>query len=93
MHFVADSLANGRRIRCLTLVDDLTKEYLATVVDTSITSLRVARELERIIEAWRIEYNIERPHSRSEMPRPLNSRGAGLRGTSNQPADSELIPY
>ena len=49
MDFVADSLANGRRIRCLTLVDDFTRECLATVVDTSITGVRVARELERVI--------------------------------------------
>ncbi len=49
MDFVADALANGRRIRCLTLVDDFTRECLATVVDTSITGLRVARELERVI--------------------------------------------
>lgn len=49
MDFVADALASGRRIRCLTLVDDFTKECLATVVDTSITGLRVARELNQVI--------------------------------------------
>jgi putative transposase len=49
MDFVADALANGRRIRCLTLVDDFTKECLATVVDTSINGLRVARELDQVI--------------------------------------------
>lgn len=49
MDFVADALANGRRIRCLTLVDDFTKECLATVVDTSITGMRVARELDQVI--------------------------------------------
>jgi putative transposase len=51
MDFVADALANGRRIRCLTLVDDFTRECLATVVDTSITGVRVARELERVMGA------------------------------------------
>jgi putative transposase len=49
MDFVSDALASGRRIRCLTLVDDFTKECLATVPDTSITGLRVARELDRVI--------------------------------------------
>lgn len=49
MDFVADALANGRRIRCLTLVDNFTKECLATVVDISITGLRVARELDHVI--------------------------------------------
>lgn len=51
MDFVADSLANGRRVRCLAVVDDFTRECVATVVDTSITGLRVARELDRIIGA------------------------------------------
>lgn len=50
MDFVSDALANGRRVRCLTLVDDFTKECLATVVDTSITGLRVARALDEVIE-------------------------------------------
>ena len=46
MDFVADSLANGRRIRVLTVVDDFTRECLATEVDTSLPGLRVARVLE-----------------------------------------------
>lgn len=171
MDFVADSLANGRRIRCLTLVDDFTKECLATVVDTSITGLRVARELDQVIasrkmpmsisvdngpefagrlldewayrqgvrlrfirpgkpvenayiesfngkfrdeclnehwftslaearvliEAWRIEYNLERPHSSIGDATPAEFARRWLAAeaqiTSNQPADSELIPY
>ena len=51
MDFVADALANGRRIRCLTLVDNFTKECLAIVPDTSIIGLRVARELDQVIAA------------------------------------------
>lgn len=51
MDFVADALANGRRIRCLTLVDNFTKESLAIVADTSIIGLRVARELDKVIAA------------------------------------------
>lgn len=51
MDFVSDSLASGRRIRCLTLVDNFTKESLAIVADTSIIGLRVARELDRVIAA------------------------------------------
>lgn len=50
MDFVADALANGRRVRCLAVVDDFTRECVAAVVDTSITGLRVARELDRVIE-------------------------------------------
>lgn len=51
MDFVADALANGRRIRCLTLVDNFTKESLAIVADTSIIGLRVAHELDQVIAA------------------------------------------
>ena len=50
LDFVADTLASGRRFRILTLVDDFTRECLGLVVDTSLTGLRVARELDRIAE-------------------------------------------
>ena len=42
MDFVQDSLADGRRIRVLTVIDDFTRECLATEVDTSLPGLRVA---------------------------------------------------
>jgi len=48
--FVADTLVSGRRFRILTAVDDFTRECLALVVDTSLTGLRVGRELDRIAE-------------------------------------------
>ena len=48
LDFVTDTLASGRRFRILTLVDDFTRECLGLVVDTSLTGLRVARELDRI---------------------------------------------
>ena len=48
--FVADTLAAGRRFRILTMVDDFTRECLGLVVDTSLTGLRVARELDRVAE-------------------------------------------
>jgi putative transposase len=48
MDFVSDALANGRRTRVLTVVDDFTRESLATEVDTSLPSLRVRRVLERL---------------------------------------------
>jgi transposase InsO family protein len=50
LDFVADTLVSGRRFRILTLVDDFTRECLGLVVDTSLTGLRVARELNRIAE-------------------------------------------
>ncbi len=50
LDFVTDTLVSGRRFRILTLVDDFTRECLGLVVDTSLTGLRVARELDRIAE-------------------------------------------
>jgi putative transposase len=50
LDFVMDTLVSGRRFRILTLVDDFTRECLTLVVDTSLTSLRVVRELDRVIE-------------------------------------------
>jgi putative transposase len=50
LDFVADTLAAGRRFRILTMVDDFTRECLGLVVDTSLTGLRVVRELDRIAE-------------------------------------------
>lgn len=46
--FVMETLADGRRFRILTLVDDSTRECLGLVVATSLTGPRVVRELDRI---------------------------------------------
>lgn len=46
MDFVHDSLWNGRRFRCLTLVDTFTKKSLVIEVDTSLNGVRVVRVLE-----------------------------------------------
>ena len=48
MDFVSDCLANGRRIRVLTIIDVHTREALKTVVDTSIGGERVTRELNEL---------------------------------------------
>lgn len=45
LDFVHDQLDNGRRFRVLNIVDDVTRECLATVPDTSISGARVVREL------------------------------------------------
>lgn len=49
LDFVSDALADGRRLRVLTIVDDFTRECLKMVVDTSISGIRVARELSDLI--------------------------------------------
>lgn len=45
LDFVHDQMANGRRFRILNVVDDVTRECLASIADTSISGARVAREL------------------------------------------------
>jgi putative transposase len=50
MDFVSDGLADGRRLRCLTVVDDCTRECLAIEVDTSITGTRVKQVMNRLAE-------------------------------------------
>ena len=47
--FVHDQLASGRRFRILNVVDDVMKECLAAVADTSISGRRVARELTALV--------------------------------------------
>lgn len=48
MDFVTDALADGRKFRCFTIVDDFTRECPAIEVDTSLPGLRVIRVLERL---------------------------------------------
>jgi transposase InsO family protein len=50
LDFVHDQLAPGRRFRILNIVDDVTRECLAAIPDTSISGRRVARELTMLIE-------------------------------------------
>lgn len=51
MDFVSDGFVNGRRLRCLNIVDDFTRECLAIEVDTSLSGLRVVSVLERLAES------------------------------------------
>ncbi len=50
LDFVSDTLVDGRRFRILCIIDDFSRECLATVVDNSISGTRVARELDAIAE-------------------------------------------
>ena len=44
------ALACSRRFRILAVVDDFSRECLGLVTDNSISGIRVARELDRIVE-------------------------------------------
>src|ERR1700749_4229272 len=49
LDFVSDQLTDCRRFRILTILDDCTRESLALVDDTSLSGVRVARELDRLM--------------------------------------------
>ena len=49
LDFVHDQLGDGRRFRVLNIVDDVTRECLRAVVDTSLSGRRVVRELTELI--------------------------------------------
>jgi putative transposase len=52
LDFMSDSLANGRTIRTLNILDDFNREALWIEVDSSLPAERVVRVLEMLI-AWR----------------------------------------
>ncbi len=52
MDFMSDSLVDGRSLRTFNVIDDYNREGLGIEVDLSLTSSRVIRSLENIIE-WR----------------------------------------
>lgn len=47
--FVMDALSHGRRLKCLTIVYDFTKEPINIVVDHDISGLYVARILDQAV--------------------------------------------
>lgn len=49
LDFVSDMLSDSRRFRILAIVDDYTRECLGLVADTSLSGLRLTRELDTII--------------------------------------------
>jgi putative transposase len=49
LDFAADALVDGRRLRILVVVDDFTRECLGLVADTSLSGVRVARELDTTV--------------------------------------------
>jgi putative transposase len=49
LDFVSDTLTDSRRFRILTVVDDYSRECLCLVADTSLSGMRVTRELDTLI--------------------------------------------
>lgn len=50
LDFASDTLIDGRRFRILCIIDDFTRECLGLVADNSISGVRVARELDALVE-------------------------------------------
>jgi len=68
LDFVSDALACGRKFRILTVVDDFSRECLALVVDNSLSGVRVARELDWLIEGrGRPVHDRERQRHRADL--------------------------
>ena len=49
LDFLSDAFTDGRRFRIFAVVDDFTRECLVLVADTSLSGVRVARELDGLI--------------------------------------------
>lgn len=49
LDFLSDVFGHGRRFRILAVIDDYTRQCLGLVADTSISGVRVARELDALI--------------------------------------------
>ena len=62
MDFVSDGLCDGRKLRCLTIVDDYSRECPAIEVDTSLTGRRVVVVLERLAELRGLPQSITVDH-------------------------------
>lgn len=52
LDFVSDVFGPGRRFRILAVIDDCTRECLGLIADTSLSGMRVARELDKLIRLY-----------------------------------------
>ncbi len=50
LDFLSDAFTDGRRFRILAVVDDHTRECLALIADTSLSGVRLVRELDAVIQ-------------------------------------------
>lgn len=70
--FVSDALADGRKIRSLTIVDDFTRECPALEVDFSLPGERVVRVLDRLATTRGLPRAIVLDNGPSSPARPSN---------------------
>jgi putative transposase len=77
MDFISDALANGRRIKVLTIVDDFTKESIDLVAEHGISGQYVVRVLERAAQFRGLPLAI-----RTRSGTGVHQQGAGSVGLS-----------
>lgn len=73
MDFVFDRSAEGRVIKCLTIVDDATHEAVAIEVERAISGLGVTRVLDRLALVRGLPQVIRTENARSSAARPWSS--------------------
>ena len=61
-----DTLASGKTIRTLNVIEDFSRETLSITVDTSLPAQRVIRKMEKLLE-WRGEPEKIRSDSGTEF--------------------------
>lgn len=52
LDFLSDVFGQGRRFRILAVIDDATRESLGLIADTSISGVRVGRELDALVRLY-----------------------------------------
>jgi putative transposase len=72
LDFVSDTLTCSRRFRILCVVDDFTRECLTLVADTSLSGVRVARELTQPIGLRGKPHTVVSDTDRSGLIRGIN---------------------
>ena len=74
MDFVADTFGASRRLRILAINDDACRENLCLVGDTSISGVRVARELDTLVRLYGNLLSIARSNRARSRMRLCSSR-------------------
>ena len=72
-YFITDSIVNGRRFRTFNLIDDCPREVLAIEIDTSLSSKRIIRILERVILERENQASLEQTMDQSSHQKNLSS--------------------
>ncbi len=86
LDFMHDTLASGRRLRVLMVIDDFTRECLAVEVERGFSSRRVISVLERIAFERGLPKILR-------FDNELSSKSSAPRGIGNQGERRKRIPW